>query len=356
MPSPHSSLPRAFWRMLVMAPLIFLPNVAGAQYVIPRKDIPAFMMGRAMGQALSGAIDAAAQATAAKIDLNSEIASARARFWQNFPNGRDREAAEAEFGRELFAKDLAYLAYYLPEGPYSKRGQVIKTLTGGDIDGGFGPGVQDKYNEWVVSIRYFFGVGDRFSSQLVVASPGKLLQAFSDPDVQKTYDEYKLWRDREEFQRAGHLKDFEALQAALRPAPVAGPPAYDKCRFTLIGDEEESYCKVQYGEVPEDFVPKITHELDSTEQDSKIFNVSIEMKKHNVDSLISIEIARRWQVPAVVCTYISDRGVNYRVFYYKNTPSSPPVFPPGGTKEDFGPPIENCPATFPEAKALFAQN
>ena len=141
-----------------------LPTNAQTQtFVIRQRDLPAFLIGRAMGNnlsnAMSSASELAAELGAAKIQLSVQVIQARKRFWDNYPNGPNRAMAEAEFARALLAKDMAYLLFYGPQGPYSVVGK-ISTYVGGEIDGGIPEIARTHFLGWIFKIWEMLGAAN----------------------------------------------------------------------------------------------------------------------------------------------------------------------------------------------------
>ncbi len=372
--------------------LAICPSYSQEVVFVPKGAQSAFHLGQAMGKGLAGAIDAAEKSAIAKQNLSQSIAEARARFWANYPDGRDNEEANSAFAKLLFGKDLAYLIYYLPEGPYSPRARLIKNLTGGDIDGGIDPVVEEKYFFWVEGIREALGARNHWGKKtdLLVASADDLLKAFSRSTVQARYDEYKLARDRREFIKMDRGEDFDDLLAASRPAPSTNlirSGCMDYRFHTTVPEAQE--CYYNYGELPTGYVPSV--EPDAVDGNVLTINYNIDAKRDgalktmtllqrmgghelgpkyfdgNNDYLreISADVDQltRSGVHIVGCAYVdssASQGARYLTFWYPKAPTSDflqkmrnkdpdhPIL--WGYRNAVLSAVEKCPATLIEAR------
>jgi hypothetical protein len=361
-----------FFGLLLVA-VLSLPASAQQTVLVPKGALPAYMLGRQIGRSLEGALRAGNELAASKGELTAFVAQARKRFWDNYPNGPEREAAEVEFSKALLAKDWTYLSLYVPQGPLSVRGKLAANL-GGQVDGGIKDEARSAFYGLIFKIREGLGAKHHApdpamgvkDADLVFFSLDKLLSVLASNEVQQLFDQYKFVRDRAEFVAVGRQREFdEAFKKSVGSAAVAQP----------VLKNESGNLFVRYGVVPEEFVPPIKEALSGDVQ-----LITYEMKKSlpgSLDRMIvtpssnfagNLAVAEQMifmrdlrqsmaeKAVMLACEYRAARGINRKDYWYK---TKPPVAADAAALRaklanhpflKVGEPRETCPASFDEAK------
>lgn len=195
--------------------------------------LSAYLFGRQLGQGIAEVVKSGSAYFRSKQQGSVAIARARRAFWNSYPNRPSRAQAEKHFQQLLAQKDLAYLAIFMPVG-LSKRSNLLAKL-GGHLDNGIPRRARGAYFSWVYAVREFLGARRHYTGHngerpdLVVASPARILEALSTPDIIEIYHKYKLARDRAEFAAVNKTADFERLLKALqvKEKPKAEKPRAD---------------------------------------------------------------------------------------------------------------------------------
>ena len=141
---------------------------------------------------------------------SQEMSALRARFWAAYPNGQGIREISAEFSRQLWIKDLAFLmAGALPEGTDTIRSALMNNLLSA-LDGGIPTSARANFNLWAKAVRWRLGAtGD----QVLFPNPVKVFEAIAATEAE--YERYRIDRDFAEFDRAGR-----------EPAWITDTPSY----------------------------------------------------------------------------------------------------------------------------------
>ncbi len=206
---------------------------------------------------LSKAMDASAEFKKDVGVLNSQTGDARSRFWKLFPNGPGIDAAEADFLKMLWNKDMYYLMFSLPEG-VSGRTAMMPNVIGMDlsttsqdlssfpknVDGGIRPYAFPMFVQWVNALRRSEG---RDKDRLL-ATPLLIAKAVQDSsNWRRAYEDARNWA---EFTSSGldiskHLTPQAYLVnqmeghvslalAAAKPADLPDPAAATRDLYNLF--------------------------------------------------------------------------------------------------------------------------
>ena len=206
---------------------------------------------------LSKAMDASAEFKKDVGVLNNQTGDARTRFWKLFPNGPGIDAAEADFLKMLWNKDMYYLMFSLPEG-VSGRTAMMPNVIGMDlsttsqdlssfpknVDGGIRPYAFPMFVQWVNALRRSEGR----DKDGLMASPLLIAKAVQDKsNWRKAYEHARNWA---EFMSSGvdiskHLTPQAYLLnqmeghvslalAASKPADLLDPAAATRELYNLF--------------------------------------------------------------------------------------------------------------------------
>jgi hypothetical protein len=146
---------------------------------------------------------------------------------------------------------------------------MIKTVDrlGGALDKGMPEGPRSYFYQYVIKVREALGAKKHVERpsmnypndpnkankpDIVMVTPQRLFAAMERPGVQAAYNDYRVSRDRAEFEAAGKLKEWEALREKARgPVAIKAPTM----RAVSLGDRHG--IEIAYAEVPENFVPTV---------------------------------------------------------------------------------------------------
>lgn len=201
-------------------------------------------IGRNLGQLTAQALQDMQRFAGLKAEFSLEIQKARSAYFQQYPDGRDLEEAQARFGQLLLAKDLWYLNNAVIEGTESPRYKLLTEIAG-EIDGGLVPWSRPAFKRLVEAMREDLGVlreGD-----MVWLLPDKFIKALDDNRDKLAV--YQLARDYGEYLRAGE------------PMPAYAEPAkYLVLMFQLYGDLSLEAAVAEYKALREALGEKTLHE------------------------------------------------------------------------------------------------
>lgn len=147
---------------------------------------------------LGNAVDARNEMNANIGAYNQDMARARARFWQLFPDKPGFSEAEAEFSRNLAGKDWWYLMIAMPEGVGGNTDRLMRTMAMAPDDG-INPVAEFAFKNWVNRLRYRLGA--QSSGQQIIVNPLRLMEAIQ--QEQASSQTYQLARNIAEFRDAG---------------------------------------------------------------------------------------------------------------------------------------------------------
>src|ERR1035441_6722186 len=154
---------------------------------------------------LSKAMDASAEFKKDVAGLNNQTGDARSRFWKLFPNGPGIDAAESDFLKMLWNKDMYYLMFSLPEG-VSGRTAMMPNVVGMDlsttsqdlssfpknVDGGIRPYAFPMFVQWVNALRRSEGR----DKDGLMATPLLIAKAVQDrSNWRKAYEDARNWAE-----------------------------------------------------------------------------------------------------------------------------------------------------------------
>lgn len=159
--------------------------------------------------------------------FNREIAAARARYFNEYPNGPGFQAAASDFGRHLWNKDFRHLTYALLAAPDTVPGVLARgMMQNGTIDGGILRAARRHFDRWAEAVQKRFPVS---RNPLIALSPDRFIDALA--ASQGEYRDYAAVRDLAEFEAAGRepgwITDTGSYITTLyfrdanMPAPVA---------------------------------------------------------------------------------------------------------------------------------------
>lgn len=141
-------------------------------------------------------------------DIDARMAAARNRFWREYPNGKELNAAQAEFERLLFEKDLAFMGLYMVEGSRGKMANFWE-MTTGKWDNGIQPFAWREFDRWVNAVREELGAKAHRGDEPDIVMFWKIAEL--PQAIMKTrhlFDAYALKRDWAEFEAAGYESHF----------------------------------------------------------------------------------------------------------------------------------------------------
>jgi len=181
------------------------------------------------------------EAAGAKMDMSQQIATARARFWQTYPNKPGFAEASANFAALLNDKDIYYLNTYISAQRLNLPHQpaMDQTVAGMDViyggvkvDDGIPESAEFAFREWSISFKENLDAAGGLLSLNVVDNMIKAMAA-----SEKKHRKYLLARDWAEFDAAGRI-----------PAGFDQPDKYATLLYVRFGqmtlDEAEENVRV----------------------------------------------------------------------------------------------------------------
>jgi TPR repeat protein len=203
-------------------------------------EIGAALFGREVGKAVAAGVDLANT----KAQFNAQIATARRRFFAEYPNGKDFAQAEKEFAELLRGKDLYFMSMSLSTGfgdtsPNSMSSVLGKmdALTGGTMDNGIPNSARVMFGRWVHAIRGDLGAESYRAPLRRLPSANQVVAAIE--ANQDVYAKYKKDRDDAEFE----------AQCRARPGPYcAHPGGYSHGGATKRAARIADYYLAQYAQ------------------------------------------------------------------------------------------------------------
>lgn len=192
--------------MLVMGALLL-----GSAALVPRAGWAQFgeppTLGEMAGESISQIGEGLRQMRAEKVQFTREIAAARKRYWAEYPDGADVDAAKEAFSKALFQKDLYHQMMEIQDRGMREMGsslvQVANRLTG-TVDGGIWPEAKPEWDAW--SAQHYLALTGGNFEQFIFSGKAwdadhwaQALQA-----TQSYYEAYRTARDWEEFFASSH--------------------------------------------------------------------------------------------------------------------------------------------------------
>ncbi|MEM6330788.1 MAG: hypothetical protein AAF790_11110, partial [Planctomycetota bacterium] len=179
-------------------------------------QIAVYRFSNAIGKNLAGAINSAERSRVLSGRASNDIEQRRRAFFNATPGTPAYDEAERSFAKALLAKDMLLLTRAIPEGPYTKRADVLRRVLG-NVDGGVKRDARPAFNKLVIAIREHFGArnhGEHVGNPdlVVITSSSKLRDALIACEQQ--YRRYVLFRDYAEFKARGRLKTLFATPAS----------------------------------------------------------------------------------------------------------------------------------------------
>lgn len=201
--------------------LVTLTSFAQTGVFLPRRSLPAASVGagigRGAGQALSGWIEMRRSGE----EFNQQIAEARSRHWELYPDKPGYAQALTEYEDLLLSKDInlmmqglmtpdewgksldgslfgkSFKDYWLEQAGGGRRG---------GLDGGPLPGTRSYFYQWVGEMRKpFGGSSDELVANLIL-NPSSFLEAFN--NALPSFEAYVYARGFAEWAQAGYSKEF----------------------------------------------------------------------------------------------------------------------------------------------------
>lgn len=265
--------------------ILFASPTLAQSVMVPQNAIAGYLIGQDIGLNVGRATQSLSDLSKNKQALSADIQGARSQFWSTYPNRGG--STEQEYARLLFAKDFFYIVLFLPEGPYAEFTKALASQ-GGQVDRGIPDDARPDFYTFVEKLRETLGAkpeppspfGPRQKAEPLIVLPERLLAALQMPDVQALYSTYQISRDRSEFRSAGHGQEFDALQLEARGKIKVSDP-----KITRVSLQQTPGLQFDYGDVPEDFVPKI-----ETPPSNDVKYLYYIMKKVNAESLTSMHV------------------------------------------------------------------
>lgn len=250
----HKLARNALAAIFVAALSFSVVNAAKADFIIaaPKRSVAGAVLFNYTLDGIRKAFDDMRTIVSAKAELSAEIALARKEFWSKIDQPSGYEERYARYMKALFAKDMYYFLTFFPEG---KGGRLSELLTrmGGHVDGGISDGgALVAFDNWIDDLRFFNGATE---GKLATSTPQRIVDSLTQPAAVKSYNTYRMIRDRAEFVNAGYGAYFDAEAKKF----------YDKLATTVtrtVSRRDDGIIWYSYSAAPEFFSPDIEEPMD----------------------------------------------------------------------------------------------